>query len=141
MKKIFLVFVLIALAGQSLAFPDGAPVAACFFLSPQHGANQPQGGQPQVRMVISNTRIRPGDTITIRIESTAGNFQFRGFLIQPRRIAAPSMPIGVMAAANADAQVINCSGQTTGTHTNRELKSLAIVHWTAPANNVGVRMQ
>lgn len=131
---------LIALAGESLAFPDGAPVAACFTLSPNHGVNQPQGGQPQVRMVISNTRIRPGDTITIRIEST-GNFQFRGFLIQPRTIAAPSNPTGVMAAGNADAQVINCSGLTTGTHTHRELKSLAIVHWTAPASNVGVRMQ
>lgn len=140
MKKIFLLLSLIVLADRAFTFPDGAPTAACFTMSPNHGPNSPQSGSPQVQMVISSTRIRPGDTITIRIERT-GSFQFRGFMIQPRTVAAPSNPIGTMAAGDANGRIINCSGQTTGTHTNRELKTLAIVHWTAPNTSTGVRLQ
>lgn len=141
MKKVFLIFALLVLVKNISAFPDGAPVAACFTLSPMHGGGQPQSGQPQVRMVISNTRIRPGQTISIRLESTNPNFQFRGFILQPRTVSAPNQPSGTMAAADANGRVINCSGLTTGTHTNREFKSAVVLNWTAPSTNVGVRLQ
>lgn len=141
MKKIFFALALLALAERAPAYPDGAPVAACFTMTPNHGTGQPQTSQPQVQMAISSTSIRPGETVTIRIASTSPNFLFRGFLIQPRSVAAPSNPIGTMTTSGGDARVINCSGLTTVTHANSELKSVVVVQWTAPAANAGVRMQ
>lgn len=117
---------------------SGAPVAACFTLSPNHLPNSPQTGPSGVTIQLSSTRIRPGQTITVTISRAAG---FRGFIVQGRNVVAPNNAIGTMVAAG-DGQVINCSGPTTATHVDNLDKTSVTVTWTAPAQgSFGVRLQ
>jgi hypothetical protein len=74
---------LIATAASVLAYPTGAPDIACNTMFPDHGG-APETSPAPVRITLSSNRVRPGQTITITIESTTGGFQFRGFMLQTR---------------------------------------------------------
>lgn len=140
MKSIFAIAIFALSATLAAAFPNGAPLAACVTLSPNHGLNPPQTTPLHVRVLPSRTNIRPGDTISLLISSTT-EFQFRGFLVQARGTAPPNNPLGTMIPLDTEAQVINCSGPTAATHTNRELKNSITVQWTAPLQTTTVRFQ
>lgn len=141
MKQICVVFITFALTSSVLSSPGGAPITACNTQTPNHRTNVPQTTSPPVRIVLSQTSVRPGQTVNIRVEGISSGYQFRGFMIQPRNVVAPNNLVGIMDTNGADSQIINCSGQTTATHVDRELKSSVSVNWTAPQMIGGVRIQ
>lgn len=141
MKQFFFILGVLSIASLATSSPNGAPLAACNTQMPNHGLNVAQTSASPIRIVLSQTRIRPGQTINIRIENISSIFQFRGFMIQPRNVVAPNNLVGTMNTNGDDSQIINCSGQTTATHVNRELKSSVSVNWTAPQMVGGVRIQ
>lgn len=141
MKNIFCLLLTITFVTFVSSFPDGAPVSACNTQTPRHGLNNAQTSASPIRIVLSQNRIRPGQTINIRIESISSTFQFRGFMIQPRNVVAPNNLVGTMDTNGEDSQVIDCSGPTTGTHVDRELKTSVSVNWTAPQMTGGIRIQ
>lgn len=124
------------------SFPNGVPSLACFLQSPSHGREEPQTSPAPIRIVLSQRRIRPGQTINIRIEGIDPNYQFRGFFIQPRNVVSPNSLVGTMDTNNDGvSQITDCSGPTTATHVDPELKKSVSVNWTAPQFVGGVRIQ
>lgn len=134
--KLFSFIIFSLSASTLLAYPDGAPTSACQSLVPDHYAPSEDSSSP-VRVVLSNLKIKPGDTITVRIESIEKNFQFMGFIVQPRSVANTNSIIGTMKSGGSDTQIINCSGLTTATHTNNKMKSFVTTTWTAPTDFTG----
>ena len=141
MKKICVIFVIFSCASLASAFSSGAPIAACSTQSPNHFRNSPQTSSPPIRIVLSQNRIRPGQTINIRVEGINANFLFLGFFIQPRNVVAPNNIVGTMDPNGPDSQIIDCSGPTTATHVDSDPKSSVSVNWTAPQMNGGVRIK
>lgn len=138
-KSAFLI--VIVLIAAALAFPDGAPESVCTTKLPDHGS-LPQLSASPVRVLVSRNRIRPGDTITITIESINPAFQFRGFMLQTRNVVAPNNALGtVVQNAAAGYQIVSCSGPTTATHVNSSPRNVQTITWTAPQFTGGVRAQ
>lgn len=135
------IFVLIVSLSATLAFPDGAPESVCTTKLPNHGS-LPQISAAPVRILLSRSSIRPGDTITITIESINPSFVFRGFMLQPRNVVSPNNALGtVVPNSAAGYQIVNCSGPTTATHINNSPRNVQTVTWTAPQFTGGVRAQ
>lgn len=132
---------IIASFASTLAFPNGAPESICFTKLPDHGS-LPQTSASPVRIVVSRNRVRPGDTIFIRIESINPAFEFRGFMMQTRNVVAPNSALGtVVQNTAAGYQVINCSGPTTATHIDAAPRNTQTITWTAPQFTGGIRAQ
>jgi hypothetical protein len=89
---------------------------------------------------LSSNRVRPGQTITINIESTSGAFQFRGFMLQTRAEVLAGGPTGTF-LPGAGYRVMNCEGPTTATHVEATPRSGQALTWTAPQTIGGVRAQ
>lgn len=132
-------FLIIASVAATLAFPDGAPESVCTTKFPDHGF-PPLASFPPVRILLSRNRIRPGDTITITIESINPAFMFRGFMLQPRNVVAPNSALGTV-LAGAGYQTVNCGGPTTATHVNNAPRNVQTITWTAPQFTGGIRAQ
>lgn len=134
--------IVFAIFATCSAFRSGAPVRACTTLTPNHSAD-PQTSPSPVRVVFSNKKVRPGETIYITLESINPSFQFRGYLIQPRSVVYPNNPVGTMQRVNPLCYaVIDCSGPTSATHAGfRRPMTSETVMWTAPLETVGVRVQ
>lgn len=141
MMKFFIVCALIALFKEALTYPKGAPTSACLSMTPKHGEHLPQSSASPVEIVVTQTQVRPGDSVTVQIESIDPTFQFKGFMIQARRADATNEAVGTMAVADKNSKVIDCNGPTTITHIDRELKNSATVIWTAPEMNGNVQFQ
>ena len=135
--------VLCFLIASAAANSFGAPISACTTLTPQHGFNLlPQTSPLPVRIILSKTKILPGESIYITIESINPAFEFRGFLVQPRSVVAPHSPVGIMEWVNPDCYSrLDCNGLTSATHVRRHARNTETFVWTAPKESGGIRVQ
>lgn len=141
MKIILFIFAVLIIFPSTLSSPNGAPLAACDSETPNHGSNEPQNSSPPIRIVLSQTKIQPGQTINVRLEVLNSSYLFKGFMIQARNVVAPNNLLGTMKTNGKKSQIINCSGPTTATHVNSSPKSSVSVNWIAPQFTGGVRMK
>lgn len=136
MSKLFVLLLAVS-ATSVLSFPVGAPETVCNTMFPEHGG-VPQTTPAPVRILVSNNRVRPGQTVTFTIESTSGTF--RGFMLQTRLEAIAGRPIGTF-LPGAGYSIVNCEGPTTTTHVDNSDKTRQTFTWTAPQITGGVRAQ
>jgi len=114
------------------ASPNGAPVAACVDMTPQHGA-APQAGAP----VYALTAARTGaETFTVTLAMTQGA-PFKGFLIQARAQGS-TVPRGVFEEAlPANTQFRRCTNDADSvTHANNNTKTSLTFNWRSPGGSL-----
>jgi hypothetical protein len=140
MKQISIVFFVVAIAALTSSYPTGAPPSACENLIPRHGNHQPQTSAPPVRIVFSQDKIRPGQTIEVKVEGIESDYAFKGFVIQARNVETNKL-VGTMEPEDGNSHVLDCNGSTSVTQSNIELKNLVSVKWTAPATAGDVKIQ
>ncbi|XP_065907242.1 putative defense protein Hdd11-like [Dysidea avara] len=119
------------------AMRDGAPLEACAEIEPMHPPNSRSNETIRYGPDLSDFPNRiyiPGRGYTIIMGPTTGT-TFKGFMIQARRMADNS-PVGMFAfdGLNFKAQ---CTGNTSATHTNPDLKDMVMLPWTAPPAGTG----
>lgn len=139
-KAAFILFASIAIIQEASAYPTGAPSSACGTMTPRHGDHLPKVSASPVNIVLSKTNVQPGETITVRLESIDPNFQFKGFMIQSRAVGSNDL-VGTMTPVDKHSKVVDCSGPTTATHADRDLKNSVTLEWTAPGAADNVQMQ
>nr|XP_045588274.1 putative defense protein 3 [Procambarus clarkii] len=107
-----------SLAGMSLGYPTGAPLAACDTLLPQHNSSDVPITNDAFYITVEAT----SDT-ELRVTINTTDVQFKGFIL------AADDPTGAFTPVDDNAQVLDCPDQPTVTHTNRELKNSITVLW------------
>lgn len=114
------------------AFPNGGPIDACVRTranQPNHGGILPQPENTNPFIVEASTNFwRPGDVITVNIESTKKSF--KGFFIQARDARSHEW-IGTFEKGADSKAYGECSAVT---HTNNEPKDQVTLIWHAPNN-------
>jgi len=114
------------------AYPDGAPVAACSDLLPQHGVN-PQNSDPPYH--IHTTAGDDNTSLTVHIHNMTEGVTYRGFMIQGRD--SDGNIIGTFDTGD-DHQAIDCTYQdSTVTHVNNDDKMMVMANWEIPAGFTG----
>jgi hypothetical protein len=139
MNQIFIVFFVAAIAALTSSYPTGAPPSACENLVPRHGNHQPQTSLPPVRIVLSQDKVRPGETIDVKVEGIDSDYTFKGFVIQARN-AETNKLVGTMEVEDGNSHVLDCNGSNSVTQSNIELKNSVSVRWTAPATAGDVKI-
>lgn len=126
-----------------LSFPNGAPIAACETLTPQHGLNNPNPVEMPVDLLLESDVIRAGELVSIslrvRNDTVFGPLLFRGFIIQARTLTAGSIPSRAVGTFELTDGVQHVPCPTLGpnsvvTHTINSDKGYLQLLWRAPAN-------
>lgn len=112
-KFVCLLFV-VGLVAQVHAKLDGAPRESCNDMIPQHGTPPQKGASPFV-VQVSNTAVRAGEKIKIKI---GGSTTFKGFLVQARD--ANGQKIGTFTATQSNvSKAIQCDSANVSVYYNR----------------------
>lgn len=138
----YLKFVIFAIClNCALAFPDGAPTAACESLTPAHGGPLPF--DVPVDLTLSTTNVNSGGLVTLQISSAVGtvfgDFFFRGFMVQARVEDGTGRVVGFFETGPGVRHVVcpQFYPESTVTHTEHGDKDFITVNWRAPANLSG----
>lgn len=67
------------------AYPDGAPTDACATLTPQHDSNVRQTAAAPFVITTDADSYAQGSAVTVTIESTDQNTNFKGFIVVARQ--------------------------------------------------------
>lgn len=134
----------------ALAFPDGAPTAACQTMVPAHGNALPFDLPLQV--TLSSTSVNAGSLLTLTLRGNPndpvfGNFLFRGFMVQARVQDGTGRVVGFFETGPGVRHVVcpTLYPESSVTHTEHGDKSVVQINWRAPtnigANSIVVRFQ
>lgn len=121
-----------------LGNPSGAPGSACDNMTPGHGFSAQVGAAPYTIAPSSGT-YRCGESITVTLSATSGNF--RGFLCQARTdVAAYSSTVGTLAQTGSVTMNQNCGAGRALTHSENGDKTSAQFTWTPAADHGSVQI-
>lgn len=119
-----------------LAFPDGAPTAACQTLIPLHGNELPF--DIPVEVIFSTTTVPAGGLLNLQLRSIPdtvfGDFFFRGFMVQARVEDGTERVVGFFETGPGVRHVLcpQFYPESTVTHTIHNDKNLVSINWRAP---------
>jgi len=107
----FKLFVVVCVLGISLmagvsGYSDGAPDGECKTMTPRHHVD-PQTGLAPYDIIISNKKIRSGDTVDLTLRGKGADDTFKGLLVQAR---VGETPIGQFDVAQSGhyIQTLSC---------------------------------
>ena len=112
----------------------GAPLEACQKMKPQHGTGAQSSVAPY-NISVEPMHYSSGTTVTVNL--TSSSTQFKGYLLQMRRIDNNKIIAGF--SIDNGGQLLACDDQnnTAVTHTNNSEKTDVSFTWTAPAQSEG----
>lgn len=123
---------------SAIAFPEGAPTAACQNLTPQHGGPLPF--DVPVEAVLSTTTVNAGSLVSLQLRSLPGtvfgDFWYRGFMVQARIQDGTGRVLGFF-ETGPGVRYVDCPqfyASSTVTHTAHNDKNLVNINWRAPTN-------
>ncbi|XP_067677457.1 putative ferric-chelate reductase 1 isoform X2 [Haliotis asinina] len=136
MRGLLLVCVAVVLLPSVRGNAAGANPAACVSMVPQHsGTTQ---SFPSPFMITPNSAsYTPGKRIDVTLAGICGR-QFKGFLVQARRVAdlTSTAAFGTFAPSDSRSQT-RCPSNPSITHVSGDVKSSITFSWTAPATAQG----
>lgn len=139
MHRIF-IFVLLALSCElSQQHSFGAPASRCVSLMPGHQGNVSQEFPSPYEIIVSESVIGNGKSLTVEIRSDEPGRTFSGFMLQARTTADPYVLDGSFAVASETPfNFVNCEGiRSTVTNSNNVRRESMVFKWTAPQEYVG----
>ena len=112
----------------------GAPLDACQKMKPRHGTGAQSSVAPY-NISVEPMHYSSGTTVTVNL--TSSSTQFKGYLLQMRRIDNNKIIAGF--SIDNGGQLLACDDQnnTAVTHTNNSEKTDVSFTWTAPAQSEG----
>ncbi|KAF7700269.1 putative ferric-chelate reductase 1 [Silurus meridionalis] len=133
MRLFFLVLFEMYTLSSVHAYPDGSVASACNTMLPNHPSFEPQTTTALYRVTVNRVACRPGDMITVTLESV-NSIKFEGFMLQ----ALPTSGKGAQGSFMAgDARLVrlhNCFNieKSTISHSGpNEITQLEVM-WVAP---------
>lgn len=87
------------------SFSNGAPLEACFDLTPQHQKIEAQQDDAPYLLIASPTRQRVGQPINVVLQSRDNESLIKGFMVQAR---TGMTPVGYFRPTDQYSQTMNC---------------------------------
>lgn len=140
MKTAIVIFSVVVLATITSSYPTGAPPSSCGSSIPRHGNHVAQTTPPPVKIILSETKVQPGQAIEIKIVGIEPDYGYKGFLIQAKNVEDNAL-VGTMIPIGNGSRIVDCDGPKAVTQTNIDLKNTVTVNWKAPEVAGNVKIQ